>query len=488
MKNSLLKIAILSSDVTRIISGGAKEFRIFFGSVLCTLFLLSNSSAQFQHRAYYGWITDLASEGRPNDAWPSTRIDDKLLNDYDVNLKFMHEMGLNEIVIWGLFVSREWPLDLKNAIDDTRKKQVLAIIEKAHQYNIKVLSGVGVYSWGFDAIIRANPEIACPDNPSAMCLHHPESWEWQKKILDYNFSFPIDGVNLQSADLGRCSCGESKGMKDLEYHAALNQKVVRYIRQAYKGKIIGISSWGMNISDTRDLPGLASMTNGVDYFTDVRGWNASPRQPDFRLRMIEAIKPCNLGTIGTPNIEPPQHWERDRWFLPTAKRAALDLQVLYREGGRAVENFMHIKSNPGDEATIRLQAAIELKPLAKWDEEYKLILSKMFSPRSDDVRDQLFDLFVNAEDAYFENLKKYDPSLADISLEPLVSDKSGDPVYILYQMSKEGMKKYLASIEKLISKSENMKNKVGNNALMEKVTTCLRNTRKDILYSLNKKN
>src|SRR5688500_8227007 len=80
----------------------------FFAIIACSLFFQSNTSAQFQHRLYYGWITDLASEGRPNDAWPSIRIDDKLLNDYDVNLKFMHEIGLNAIVIWGLFISREW--------------------------------------------------------------------------------------------------------------------------------------------------------------------------------------------------------------------------------------------------------------------------------------------------------------------------------------------------------------------------------------------
>jgi len=464
---------------------GPSEFKRTFGTLLCFLLFLSNASAQFQHRAYYGWITDLASEGRPHDAWPSTRIDGKLLRDYDENLKFMHEIGLNEITVWGFFISREWPLELKDAIDETRKKQVLSIIEKAHHYNIKVLAGMGVYSWGFDAIIRAHPELACPENPSALCLHQPGSWEWQKKVLDYNFSFPIDGVNLQSADLGRCSCGESKAMGDLEYHAVLNQKVVQYIRQTYPGKIIGISSWGMNISKSEDLPHLAAMTKDVDYFTDVRGWNASPRETGFRARIVDTIEPCLLSTIGTPNIEPPQHWERDRWFLPTAKRVALDLQVLYREGGRAVENFMHIKANPGDEATIRLQAAVELNPGSNWTEEYKLILSKMFSPVSPDVAIQLFDLFVEAEDAYFRNLENYDPYSADISLEPLVSDKTGDPVYIFQQMSKEGMKKYLSDIERLISKSENLQTMVGNKALMEKVTRCLRNVKKDILFSLN---
>ena len=111
----------------------------------------------------------------------------------------------------------------------------------------------------------------------------------------------------------------------------------------------------------------------------------------------------------------------------------------------------------------------------------------MFSPLSNDISNQLFDLFVTAEDSYFENLKKYDPYNADISLEPLVSDKTGEPVYIFQQMNKEGMKKYFAAIEGLISKSEKLENKVENKVLMKKVTTCLRNTKKDIQFSLNKK-
>src|SRR5678815_2283746 len=173
MDSQFSSVSISSMAIVNIFFIRRKQLVRLFAIILCILFFQSNTSAQFQHRVYYGWITDLASEGRPNDAWPSTRIDDKLLNDYDANLEFMHEIELNEIVIWGLFVSREWPLKLEDAIDETRRKQVLTIIEKAHQYNIKVLAGVGVYSWGFDAIIKAHPELACPDNPSAMCLHQP---------------------------------------------------------------------------------------------------------------------------------------------------------------------------------------------------------------------------------------------------------------------------------------------------------------------------
>ncbi len=132
-----------------------------------------------------------------------------------------------------------------------------------------------------------------------------------------------------------------------------------------------------------------------------------------------------------------------------------------------------------------LQAAMELNPSANWEREYTSILSDMFSLSSGESGAQLFDLFVGAEDAYFENLEKYDPYSADISLEPLVSDKTGDPVYILNQMTKEGMKKYLTAVDKLIADSEHLKDKLGNKSLMEKVSRCLKNTRKDILFSLN---
>ena len=94
MKYCLQQCAILSAALVLVGSCRVRELKTLFGTVLCLIFFLCNASAQFQHRAYYGWITDLASEGRPNDAWPSTRIDNKLLNDYDDNLKFMHEIGL----------------------------------------------------------------------------------------------------------------------------------------------------------------------------------------------------------------------------------------------------------------------------------------------------------------------------------------------------------------------------------------------------------
>ena len=43
--------------------------------------------------------------------WPSMRLDEKLLEDYRQTFALMQQLGFNEISIWGLYVSRDWPLD-----------------------------------------------------------------------------------------------------------------------------------------------------------------------------------------------------------------------------------------------------------------------------------------------------------------------------------------------------------------------------------------
>lgn len=72
--------------------------------------LLSRAAASppagFRHRGYLGWITDPASAPDTNAAWPSMRLDGSLLEDYRATFQAMHRLGLNEISIWGLYVSR----------------------------------------------------------------------------------------------------------------------------------------------------------------------------------------------------------------------------------------------------------------------------------------------------------------------------------------------------------------------------------------------
>ena len=44
------------------------------------------SSEAFRHRGYLGWITDSATEPDSTSAWPSMRLDERLLGDYQWTL------------------------------------------------------------------------------------------------------------------------------------------------------------------------------------------------------------------------------------------------------------------------------------------------------------------------------------------------------------------------------------------------------------------
>jgi len=63
---------------------------------------LSQTPAKFNHRGYLGWITDLASEPDRSAAWPSMRLDARLLDDYEKSFTAMRRLGFNEISIWTL--------------------------------------------------------------------------------------------------------------------------------------------------------------------------------------------------------------------------------------------------------------------------------------------------------------------------------------------------------------------------------------------------
>lgn len=318
----------------------------------------------FIHRGYNGWITDLSSVGRPNATWPAINIDQQLIDDFNETFAFMQQAGLNEMTVWGLFAGRDWEIDIAATIDDARAAQVRQLLAVASEHCIKVLAGMGVYSWGFEKIIQHNPRLN-RSNPQAMCASLEESWDWQRRVIDFVMSFPVAGVSMQSADQGRCTCAECQRWGNVEYHARINDRAAGYIKQHWPDRLVGLSSWGMDFQDPADLLHLIHMTRHADYLIDVAD-TVSRRDTAHRRIVAQAIAPCALGNGGTPNVEPPLHWERDRWFLPTLQHTVENLQHFYADGGRAVENYMHLLANPGDEVSIRLAAAVELAPATDW--------------------------------------------------------------------------------------------------------------------------
>ena len=433
-------------------------------------------AVKFNHRGYLGWITDLASDPDRTAAWPSMRLDAQLLKDYQESFATMQRLGFNEISVWGLYVSRAWPVDIASSVTRERGALVEKLIEAAHRQGIRVYSGLGVYSWGFDEIIRAHPKLS-RGNANAMCASEAESWLWMQKVLDFVFQrFEIDGVSLQSADQGRCRCDQCKTFTDAEYHALLNVRVSEYIRSRWPRKTIGVNSWGMKFEEPQTLPSLKKISEKVDYLIDVHD-TSRKRDLGYRKKIIDSLS-CDFGTLGGPQVEPPQHWERDRWFLPTLKTVAGHLQELSAEGGRACEYFFHILANPADELSFWLAGKVLSDPTRAWDKHLEDSIEELYQVRKKATRDALAQIFLDAEQAYLRHLPRMSGT---ISMEPLVSDKPGPPVYLTKRLSPEQRKTYASELTGIKARAEKLLPEMSQQSKpkMERVIRCLANVLKD---------
>jgi len=433
---------------------------------------------RFDHRGYLGWITDLATDADSHAAWPSMRLNEKLLNDYRQTFGLMKQIGFNEISVWGLYVSRAWPVDIRRAVSSDRGPLVQRLIDSAHENGIRVYSGLGIYSWGFEEIIRANPKLT-RGNPQAMCASEPQSWAWMQKVVDFVFErFRIDGVSMQSADQGRCRCDQCRIFTDAEYHALLNVRVADYIRSRWPKKTVAVNSWGMKFEEPASLPSLVKISQKVDYLIDVHD-TSRKLDPGYRRKVIQSLA-CAFGTLGGPQVEPPQHWRRDRWFLPTLKRVGTHLQALSAEGGRACEFFFHILANPGDELSFWLAGKTLSDPATAWQKHLEQSVESLYSVPKVSTRDALIRLFLDAEEAYF----KHQPEgfCGTISMEPLVSDRPGPPIYVK-PFALAQRTEYARELRRLKDEAQKLLPELREKTRIHRIARCLENALADVAAS-----
>ncbi|MFN7996657.1 MAG: hypothetical protein U0Q18_23800 [Bryobacteraceae bacterium] len=428
-------------------------------------------STGFKHRAYLGWITDLDSRPDPRAPWPSMRLDLPLLEDYRRTFALMKRLGYNAIVTWGFYVSRSWPLDIASSVPAERGQLVGKLIDAAHDQGIRVYTGLGVYSWGFEEIIRAHPELS-RGNPSALCASRPAAWDWMRKVIDFAMTrFPVDGVSLQSADQGRCNCEECRKWPDTEYHSRLDIRVSEYIRDRWPGKTIGVSGWGMRFEDPASMPALIELGKRIDYLIDVPD-STRQRDPSRRAKIIHELK-CSFGTLGGPQVEPPRHLARDRWFLPTVKRGSEHLAQLYGEGGRACEYFYHILENPGDEVSFWVAGKMLTSPETDWTKHLTSSVEELYGTSRRSVVEALCQLFVRAEDAYLRYLPAF--RCGTISIEPLVEDHPGPPVYITKRLNAEQRSRYREDLRGVSADLQKLAPDIPAKIRVQKIARCLQN-------------
>ena len=471
--------------------------------------------AKFKHRIAMGiWINDIKNVPMKKKNWPDVSIDEKTLEDYVNMLDLQKEAGYNAFDIFGLLVGHDWPPDVISALKDGRKELVEKMIDMAHDRGIKIIYGLGVYSWGFDKIIQYDPSVR-GSNPSAMCGSKPESKKWQERIVDLIASnFDIDGFHLESSDQGRCYCQECSKENDVQYYSRLNSQTAEYIRSKWPDKVLlvndcGYMPWGDYVL-REDYKYLFNLSKHINIFIDNGNHGLFIRVED-RKDFISGMR-CDFGSAGGFWVYPPQRWNRLRWFLPYINRTGNFLKSLYNDGGKACEFYMGPTINPGVEANIMFGGLL----LSNVERDNKDILceviNKLYKPKTNVACNDLLDIFIHAEDAFFSNWlpdtkpfklptkfasdvktlmnwsqKTPERTLpGELFLEPLVGNKAGDPIYLINNMNSDGRKKYKSELEII----ENDINKFGNEFIdhgrIERIKICINSVINDLEFIENR--
>lgn len=413
-----------------------------------------STTAPFTYPVAAGWIRSVASEPAPFEPWPVVRWDEQLLKDQIRFLDAQAEIGVIYNRVFGLFVGRDWPapFDPKTVIDAKREELLHRFMAAAHERGIKILAGTGIYSWGFETIIRNCPEVRSPgSNKQAMCFYQPGSWDWQKRILDYVMDpkWGADGISMQSADQGRCGCERCQNTPRPVYHAQLLIRCAEYVRKQRPDWVIGQASWGLNMDDPSDLPHFQRIAEAMDYMIEVPDRSARTTPP-FRPKLISSLK-CALGSVGGVFVSPAQHWDRLRYFLPHGLRSAQALKDLYADGGRACEYHYRLFANPGDEVSWRTGAMILSRPDTTPQAALRAALTKVYGVTGQALTD-LADWYTRAEDAYFTR-SDFRVGDAELNLEPLVWQENpsvpGPAIYLRDRMTPQARADYARDLNQL---------------------------------------
>ena len=436
----------------------------------------------FTDRMAFGvWLNDMRTEPLPFSEWPPAVLDDitvdSLVRMLDLNAAF----GYNKLDIFGLFTTWGWPVEIRSAVDRERAKRVRRILKAAKQRDIDVVYGLGIYSWGFDEIIRHDPEVRGP-NEHAMCASSEASWEWQKKVTDFVLEWGVDGLHLESADLGRCSCDKcmERWPDEFEYHHHLTSITADYVRQVSPETslcptLISWMDWNQKLNEKQKNL-LVDLSTRVDCIYD-QGHHSCYLEESERAAFIGRLESL-WGTSGGLWVYPPFRYTRQAWFLPYTQRTGDHIRSLYADGGRGVMYYQGPPNNPGVEVNIAFGGRIMLHPEESVDDALAQVLEDLYEPRTPKALAQLVDVFQGAEEAYFGNLdfddeRKYlkgvktFPGPGELYVSFPGPGASGPPAYLLEPyLTAEGRAAYTEGIEASLRKALDIQDDLKNQKRM----------------------
>ena len=436
----------------------------------------NDGSACFEYRTVLGcWINDVSSVPRV-EQWPSLALDAVLEHDLTRFFDVLREVRLDSVVLFGLFTSRQWEPGFKATVSPGRAEAVRRILGEAGKRGVRVLYGLGLYSWGFEKIIRDDPDVR-GSNPLAMCGSKAASHAKMEELVDYLLStFPFDGFHFESGDQGRCECEQCKGKGDSAYHLELNRHMAEYVRSRWPGKIVEVYC-PIGHRPKEDWLLWSEASRHFSFLID--DWSRAERFGCESRKDIISAFGCAYGTRSGRWVYPPQRWNRLRWFVPIIADRADHYRKLARDGGRAVMIQGAPLVNPGEEATLRCSGKLAVDPSRTVRSVLCEAMVEMFDPATPGVTEELADIFWCAEKAYFANAVFF-PAGGELHMEPLCGTVPGPPVYLQARMYAHTLAEYEAAIEDIQGRFSTIRGEVRDRQRAGRLATCLASVLEDI--------
>jgi hypothetical protein len=433
------------------------------------------------YRILTAWINDVSASPNMGERWPMVGMTDGLVRDYFELIDLAADWGYNGIVAWGLFVGHNWPVRLEDCLDDRRKRRILRIFDYAQRRGITMYVGLGVYSWGFEEIVRANPSLCQgeqvkawgvmqPHNGDAMCYHQDEARAWMRRIVDFIVrETDAPAFQLQPFDKGRCMCDRCGRMSDAAYFSALIAETASYIKGRWPEKTVGVSGWGMMYDSMDDLPAVQAMAAHIDYLSDVTN-SSREKGRAFRRAWINGL-PCAFGDSAGGSVTPPQTWARLRWYLPHIRFNGTSIRETAQDRGGVAEVFAGPLNNPGTRVSLMALGRLLCRPDMSIEEAACAAVSDAYGIQGS-AAEALAALVLQAEDAYFVHCAP--GHTGDILFEALTSVFPGKPLYLLGR-EPDALRAYKEALSRVAADMDALRAEIRRETLLDDTLTAIRN-------------
>ncbi len=458
----------------------------------------SGKQAITDRMGFGAWINDVRTEPLPFDGWPPVVLDDVAEKSIIATMDLQARSGYNMFDLFGLFAAYGWPIDIVSAVDRDRDQRVRRIMKAARDRGIKLIYGLGVYSWGFDKIIEHDPAVKGP-NIHAMCGSKEESWQWQKKIIDFILQYDFDGYHLEASDLGRCTCAECIKTWPVQatYYNVITARAAEYIRSKAPGKFIAAitiswADWNKGFTE-EDKDGLVELSKKVDSILD-QGHHGNYIKAADRKAFIERLH-CRFGTSGGFWVYPPYRCDRLKWFLPYTKKTGTHIKQLYADGGRTVLYYQGPVNNPGVEMNIAFGGRLMSDTSRSVDDVLAEVVEDLYKPRTPEALKKLVGVFQTAEDAYCGNMN-YDADGVHLKGLPaypgpgelhigfglgLAAEASAVPVHLLEpNLSDQGRAQYAKGLTSCLKSVYEIEGQCADADRLQRLKTCILHALDDV--------